>query len=241
MPNVQPQRLASLAPDATLQAVLRAQDKHNTDVSQALNAALVRGDTVQLWTPYTATAPLVVPSDWTTITAFSNSWAVFSGSFNVQWRITASGDIRLQGAIKSGTVGNSAFTLASVAPSQDVNLAADSNDAFGKLTISGGTGVVTPAVGSNVFFSVDCSWTPATRQVWVPSCFPFDVLWQASQPPVFIVAQAVDVTNAASPSNQAQCLTDWTTVQQGGRTFVRIRNIPGLLPSTSYAIQVWGF
>lgn len=86
----------------------------------------------------------------------TNGWANFGApNGNASYYRDQFGVVRLSGVIKSGTVGLAAFVLpANYRPSSTMRFAAESNGAFGVLTIDA-AGNVTPAVGSNVKFSLD--------------------------------------------------------------------------------------
>lgn len=142
MPSLSPPQLQSLAQGLPAQVAdklmpaLRAQDSHNVGVAQALGNALVLGDTVRVFTPYTAAAPLAVVA-------------------------------------------------------------------------TGG----------------------------IPTCFPFEVLWPRPADPVLVIAQAMDALHQSSPANLNLALPDWVMVTKGGRRFIRIRNIGGLVTG-SFAITL---
>lgn len=239
MPNVAPQRLQSLAAVPELAQALRAQDKHNLDVAQALNSALVRGDTLLVLTPYTATAPLAVPTDLQAVT-FINSWTNFGAGFEVAyyWK-DAAGLVHLQGLIKSGTIGAACFTLAAgYRPTATSLFAAVSNSAIGRVDVQS-DGQVIPQTGSNVWVSLEgMTFREASSAPYVPPCFPFDVAWPQPYPPSLVLAQCADATNAASPANLALMLPDWVTLTRSGQTLIRVRNLPGLVPSTNYAVTL---
>jgi len=92
---------------------------------------------------------------WTNVVTFTNSWVNFGGTnFSAGYRLIGT-QVWLRGNIKSGTINTAAFTLPSgYRPAHDMNFACTSNAAFGNCSISS-AGVVTPAVGSNVYFALD--------------------------------------------------------------------------------------
>ncbi len=93
--------------------------------------------------------------DWASPT-LTNSWVNYGGSEpTAQYYKDPQGVVYLKGLIKSGTIGSAAFTLpAGYRPSENRNFGVASNSAFGYLSV-GASGVVTPAAGSNTWFSLD--------------------------------------------------------------------------------------
>lgn len=241
MPNFQPQRLASLHLGQELQAALRAQDKHNTDISQALNAALVRGDTLQVLTPYTAASPLVVPTDWKTPTLLNG----YTVQATVAYRKDLNGIVWGRGAVTipagppvAGTIIYAMGSAYGYDGNLDIAVPATSNAGpTGFAVDNSGNVKMSIVVGAAGWLSLAFSYASSDREPQVPSCFPFDVLWTKPYPPSLMLAQCLDKASA-TPTNMSTCLPDWITVMQGGQTLIRVRNIPGLLPSTSYSVTL---
>lgn len=88
--------------------------------------------------------------------AFANSWVNFGAPYeSAGYWFDTDGNVHLCGAIKSGTITNSAFTLpVGYRPSGTIDIAVDSNGAYGLLRITS-AGAVTPQVGSNSIFNLD--------------------------------------------------------------------------------------
>lgn len=86
----------------------------------------------------------------------TNSWVNFGGVRNpAGYYKDANSRVYLRGVVKSGTVGNAAFTLpAGYRPANTELFAVVSNDLFGAVNVLS-NGDVTPAIGSNVYFSLD--------------------------------------------------------------------------------------
>lgn len=91
--------------------------------------------------------------------AFQNSWVNYDASHQARFYKDPSGVVRLDGTIKSGSVGGfAAFVLpAGYRPVQEQPFAVPSNGAFGILLVEP-TGEVYPFVGSNVAFNLPCSF-----------------------------------------------------------------------------------
>lgn len=85
-----------------------------------------------------------------------NSWVNFGGTRNpVGYYKDQNSRVYLRGVIKSGVVGSAAFTLPSgYRPANAEIFSVVSNDLFGAVNVLS-TGDVTPAIGSNVYFSLD--------------------------------------------------------------------------------------
>jgi hypothetical protein len=92
-----------------------------------------------------------------------NSWANYSPGSGGNWEQAgywkdASGVVHIRGFVKSGTINTAVFTLPTgYRPTQDIHLATISNDALGKLQVLS-NGNVMAAAGSNVWFSIHCSF-----------------------------------------------------------------------------------
>lgn len=98
-----------------------------------------------------------------TVAALIAPWADFGAPARpVSYYKDAAGFVHLQGLVKSGVLGTTAFTLkAGYRPAGTLFLATVSNGAFGSLTITA-AGDVVPGSGSNVWFSLDSiSFRPA--------------------------------------------------------------------------------
>jgi hypothetical protein len=241
MPSLNPQRLQSLLKTPAvdgLEQAMRVQDSFNGSVAQALNQALVRGDTLQVLQPYTAASPLVVPSNWTAL-ALLNSWAQYDANTACQYTKDACGNVWVQGRVKNGSAaGATVATLpAGYRPAYQQLFAVRGNAAFGSLVVRT-TGNLDPVEGNTTDLCLTCSFPADAPSPYVASCFPFDVAWPQPYAPSLVVAHCEDVTNQASPSNLAACLPDWVAVQAGSQAFVRVRNLPGLLGGTSYAVTL---
>lgn len=92
---------------------------------------------------------------WTNAT-YTNSWTTYSGTFSPARYIKDDlGVVHLDGLIMNGTIGSGAFTLpAGFRPAyQQIYAAVCNPNAIGRLDIQT-NGVVLPAAGSNVFFSL---------------------------------------------------------------------------------------
>lgn len=93
---------------------------------------------------------------WTNVSTFTNSWANFS-TYTTRFRLIGN-LVVIDGAVTGGTIGSPAFTLpAGYRPTQTQNFAAASNSLFGYFSVNT-TGTVVPVAGSNVWFTLDCSF-----------------------------------------------------------------------------------
>lgn len=93
--------------------------------------------------------------------AFENSWVNYGGAEQVA-RFTKddAGVVHVQGLVKSGTIGNvPIFTLPSdYRPDAPLKFATVSNWLFGSVEVTHTTGRVQAQVGSNTWFSINCSF-----------------------------------------------------------------------------------
>lgn len=101
---------------------------------------------------------LANPTTWTAVT-FANSWVDF-GTGNQVCQYRKVGDmVQVRGLMKSGTIGAAAFTLpAGFRPPATLIFASEANSLFSVINIDS-AGVFTPLTGSNVYFSVNCTFS----------------------------------------------------------------------------------
>lgn len=229
---------------------LRAQDSHNAIVVSALGAALVKGDTLQVLTPFTAASPLVVPANIfapTLATNVANQGAPYP--LAGYWQ-DASGMVRFKGKIQNNTGGSIAsgatiFTIPTAfAPTETWErpcfgwTGSAATTYYVQLTSAGVGSMDGVAWPSGAQISLDMQWPVSGFVPYVPpSGFPFDVLWPKAYAPTLVLAQCLD-SNAASPSNLSAMFVDWVTTVKGSKTFIHVRNIPGLLPGKSYSVTL---
>lgn len=96
---------------------------------------------------------------------FLNGWVDFDPvNYQVaRYRLETEGRVRLQGLIRAGAVGSAAFAvptrLAPPAASQ-LLFEMEAGGAPGRLDIAP-SGLVTPVMGSNAYFSLNCTWVVA--------------------------------------------------------------------------------
>jgi hypothetical protein len=88
--------------------------------------------------------------------AFTNAWVNLGGGTpSAQYWFDREGKVWLEGAISTGTIGLSAFTLpVGYRPSTPMRFGVPSNGAFGELLVNT-NGTVVPNVGSNVSFNLN--------------------------------------------------------------------------------------
>lgn len=95
-----------------------------------------------------------IQEPWTTPT-FENSWVSYSTARAVKYRKTSIGEVKLKGLAKSGTIGQTIFTLPTgYRPIQDMMFPIPSNGVFGILYVYT-TGQVICTVGNNTYVSLD--------------------------------------------------------------------------------------
>lgn len=213
----------------------RAMDAVSTAFSPLLTKPLLITDESALFLE----ASVTVPTDWTTIAdaSMTNSWVTFDASTNqpVQYRKTVDGMVELIGVIKNGVVGSACFTLPSgYRPSLLMNFSAASNGAFGIAQIAN-TGVVTPAVGSNVYFDFGLVRFPASDRTPAPlSCWPIQIPCALpTEPNGVLVASCRE---QGTGRYVATADPDWSWTSSSGQSFLVIRNVPWLPPGRSYDI-----
>jgi hypothetical protein len=81
---------------------------------------------------------------------FTNSWVNFGGSAQVAQYRKVGDVVEVRGVIKTGALGNSAFTLpVGYRPPAAMSFATDANGAYGRVTVAT-TGTVTPDIGAGV-------------------------------------------------------------------------------------------
>lgn len=126
-----------------------------------VDAPGVAGGTKKITAANAAVALAVLaPGAWTAPT-FTGTWVNFGGTNQVAQYRKVGDRVEIRGVIKTGTIATAAFTLpVGFRPpaNGDLTFATVSNALFGAITITA-AGVVTPAVGSNVSFHLNCSFS----------------------------------------------------------------------------------
>jgi hypothetical protein len=87
---------------------------------------------------------------------FQNSWTNYGGAYaTAAYAKDIAGVIHFKGTIKSGTVGQAAFTLPTgYRPGASIDIVVNSNGAFGVVEITS-AGIVNPVAGNNAYFFLD--------------------------------------------------------------------------------------
>lgn len=178
-------------------------------------------------------ATVTVPSDWTAVAVFANSWVNYDTSTNpgAQYRKTPDGMVELFGAVKSGTVPATAFTLpAGCRPALPINFSCVSNGAFGLVVVET-DGDVVPSVGNNTYFDFGLFRFSASSRTPAPlSCWPIQIPCALRvRPNAVLLAEARETGSGAYV---AAANPDWDWDTQAGQNFVIIRNVPFLPPAT---------
>jgi hypothetical protein len=87
--------------------------------------------------------------------AFQNGWVSYDAARTMRFKKYPDGRVRLQGFIKSGTIGTTAFTLpVGYRPSNELSIPCQSASAFANVAILA-DGQVLPNVGSSAYVSLD--------------------------------------------------------------------------------------
>ncbi len=101
------------------------------------------------------------PTTWTAV-AFAGGWANLGAPAQVAQYRRVGDEVQLRGVIAGGTIGLAAFTLpAGFRPPATLYGAQASNGAYGQMSVTA-AGVVTPMVGSAVWFSIDARFSTTT-------------------------------------------------------------------------------
>ena len=97
-----------------------------------------------------------IGSATTDVAPFQNGWTNYGGGYNLAgFLLDANGFIHLRGLIKSGTIGQAAFTIPpGFRPEYDQLFGTVSNSAIGRVDVTR-AGLVIPSVGSNAWISLD--------------------------------------------------------------------------------------
>lgn len=180
-------------------------------------------------------ATVTVPSDWTAVTVFQNSWVNFDITTNpgAQYRKTVDGMVEIIGTVKDGVATATAFTLpVGYRPSLNCGFAVASNNAFGEAVIDS-SGNVIPYVADPTWFDFGCVRFPsASRTPVASSCWPVQLpCTLPARPEAVLLASAVETASGASV---AAANPDWDWETQQGVNFVIINNVPLLPPGAEY-------
>lgn len=184
-----------------------------------------------------ATFNVTILPFWQSVAAlgYQNSWVEGSSSAGVraQYAKKPDGTVIMRGFIKSGTIGDVAFTLpAAYRPdAQGVHLPVVSNNAFGYVYVDT-TGDVNPMAGNNTYVALDGSWmagdpTPVSN---VSATFKSTLKTKCG---ALIVLDAVD--QAGTPTYIGALGADWT---DNGSGTISIGYLAGVFPEKTYTVTV---
>lgn len=179
-----------------------------------------------------------VPTPWIQVTTFTNSWVNFNTSVPARYMKDSNGAVWLDGAIKSGTIGATAFALPQpLWPGQDCTFATDCGGTHGRLVVSA-AGAVKPDAGSNTIFSLGVSFQAATFAPANPLCFPLYFKSNVGNASIVLPGSIQDVT---SGSGSALKLSNSSITWANDNGQIRIDNVAGLLPNRQYNITAYAF
>lgn len=212
-----------------IEPVLRAINDGSTQTSSALSKALTFGEnfnaTVQ-------SVEVTLKDDWQTAT-LSNSWVAMSSDQAPQYRRV--GDIvYLRGAMVSGSVSSSAFTLPTgYRPPATRAFSTTSGGAFGEFTVDS-AGVVTPTSGTNTSFWLAHHFAVEAPQL-ANGAFPIRFehkLKNGAKPSGCWLVAARDLTTGARSTLAASGYVAWSP----NGTEVIIDNVLGLFATRKYSL-----
>lgn len=169
-----------------------------------------------------------VPSPWLAPT-YSNSWVDSGGSDQAgRFMKHPDGTVEIQGLIKSGTITNAAFTLPSgYRPAATLKFAVESNGAYGMMKITS-AGVVTPQVGNNASFAINCRFLALDSTPVALSCWPVRLQTRFTSAPEFVlVCKARNLSNPTLPS-AVDSIPDWRFIRSGNGPTIELKNVNGL-------------
>lgn len=149
------------AADKTTMATVVSTDGAQTLTNKTLTAPIISapafsGTATGSLTNIALTTPVITPEAWVNVSVFSNSWVNFDATNVCRYRKDPDGVVWVQGRVKSGTLGLTAFTLpAGYLPARTEVFADVTNGAFGYVSVAT-SGAVTPNAGTATdhFFSL---------------------------------------------------------------------------------------
>lgn len=185
------------------------------------------------------TISFTAPDRWIAAT-LTNSWAGVSGTATPGYWKDDSGRVWLRGAIDTGSLGTSAFTLpAAYRPAATTELSSYSDD--GALVTIATSGTVTPTSGgapSSV--NLDGLSFEASDATPVLPGSPFPVIVNCRSiglPRYATVLRCEDVTSSQRTAARFPTLT-WEATSINGIPMARITNLSGLTPGRKYQVSV---
>lgn len=229
--------------DGPMLTAFRELERFGRNTAAAVNKALVLGDTLQVWQAASTPAlRLTVPTDVVTAT-LAGAWVTaFSAGV---YRRDSVGRVNLEGSVTGGGAATNMLT-GLPAPRVALGFLVNSDLATPAKLVLGTTGTLAHANGGAINVDLaQVSYLPAAPTPWVPSCFPVDLPLSLPSDPVAVFAWAVE-SNASgdaitAPVNVALSGADFSVVQASGRRLLRLRNVPGLTPSKTFALNVAAF
>jgi hypothetical protein len=214
----------------------------------ALTAGLTFSENIQ--SQYHVSNPVYVPDDWISMSPLGSGWrdrgaedAAYNTFGPAQYRKSMDGEwVMLRGILQQTAGSSPAFLFpASHAPVVYMACATQGNSAFANFDVAT-TGTMTLTVGSassNVLLS-GIRFPAADRTPPVPPCFPYDFAYTLgpSAPRYVFLTRIQEESAGSAPRAFSVSVLDWEVVYKAGSPYVRVRNIPGLIPGRSYRFEL---
>lgn len=186
------------------------------------------------------TIDVTVPSPWIQVSSFANAWVNFGGAApNAQYMRRYDGTVQLRGVVATGVIGAAAFVLPpELVPHTAIQLASTSNGAFAQITITT-AGAVIPNIGSNLSFSLACSFMPANNRSTPLDCYPINVKTRFQRPPAAVLAiKNTRIGQDGLWSPNVALMPSWRFIRSNGKPTVQIIDIPGLEHGTRQKVDI---
>lgn len=211
--------------------------------ADALSSRLTIGDNLAAeWLEVAITIPAP------TVT-YTNSWQADAAAANrpVGWRRDATGDVRLEGVIESGSVGSAAFTLPvgyrpEYAQQCLVPAYNGTSRLWGMLFLTQ-AGAVLPGVAEAIDTAANEEWhldTVRFRTKELRPPFPMSIPSRLPAPPKGVwVANVVDLDGAEGRVQVSGAVRpDWDALYKAGAPVIRLRDVPGLEEGHRYKVTL---
>jgi hypothetical protein len=189
---------------------------------------------------------VTIPPDWTVISSFSNGWTqIAAGALETGRYLKDSlGAVRLEGAIRSGAMNSTAFTLPpGYRPSAQLIFPAyawnGATQVLGSLMINA-DGTVVPFLGANTEFHLSgITFASSERAAYAPACWPkyFKSSLPNGKAAMVVPGLVQDITPGGNGGVVALPATSVASANDSGR--IRIDNILGLLPNHTYKVNLY--
>lgn len=206
---------------------------------QALSGGLTFADNFRA--EWHTTEPLYVPDDWAEVT-LAGDWVKYASTYpTLQVSKAADGRVYTRGMVKSATATSGTPVVQfppEYLPDNRYAFATVASDAFGFVVLTA-DGMLEARTGTfSTYLSLNgLSWMARDRSPIPPACFPYDFATGFTSAPEAVILVGYEEHEPTFRPRASLGAVDWELVHLQGKPYVRVNNVPGLIPGRAYRLS----